>query len=718
MKEKYANRLIHEKSPYLLQHAHNPVNWYPWGEEIFSLAQKEDKPILLSIGYASCHWCHVMEEESFADPHTARILNENFLAIKLDREEAPDIDHIYMRSLQAMGQQGGWPLNIFLTPEKLPITGGTYFPPQPLYGRPSFIQVLEAVSKAWKTERQKLLESARAIYDFLKEEPPSLRKEGEGELLDSHFSLLSGSIEKTLTDLKGAYEPQYGGFLGNGPNKFPPFLQILFLTTCYRKNKDKEVLEMIENTLEGMKRGGIYDQLGGGLSRYSTDHKWLVPHFEKMLYDNALFVWALAETFRITQKEKYREWILDICTYIKRDMTSPEGAFYSSEDADSEGQEGKFYTWSLAEFQRVLKEKAKLSIEECEELSRFWGLTKEGNFENYNILHEPMKRKEFLRGLKYSEEEWEKILSRAREALLEERKRRIRPSRDDKILISWNAYMISALAQAARALGAAELAEQAQNCANFLWAKLWSPKGELLRRFREGEARFSGGLVDYAALGCAFLDLYRANFDPENMERAKLLGEKIVEKFSDPNPQGAFYDSPKEKKDLILRMRDPYDGVEPSGNALAARLFFSLSRYGIQSVENQKNLKKILRYFSRSMENNGSIHCFLLRVCCSFLEEGPWEISILDDSENKEYLEEAKKVLEWINREFSGETILALGNRSNLDKAAKEIDLLAHKPPLLIEENKSAIYLCANLSCQKPVYSLASLKPQFQSNVP
>ena len=715
-KAKYTNRLIHEKSPYLLQHAHNPVDWYPWGEEVFALAQKEDRLVFLSIGYASCHWCHVMEQESFEDPHTARILNENFLAVKLDREEAPDIDHIYMRSLQAMGQQGGWPLNLFLTPKKLAITGGTYFPPQALYGRPSFVQVLEAVSNAWKTQRQKLLDSAEVIYDFLKEDP---RAKGEQKRSSEHNfsdllpSLLSTSIANCVADLKKAYDPNHGGFLGNGPNKFPPSLQLLFLKASYDKSKEEELLEIIENTLEQIKKGGIYDQIGGGLSRYSTDHSWLVPHFEKMLYDNALFAWILIEIYRITQKEQYRKWILDLFDYIERDMTSPEGAFYSSEDADSGGKEGSFYIWSFEEFQKILKEKTDLSTEERDELTRFWGLSQEGNFEHCNILHEPLRREEFIRNTKYSEEEWESIIAKAREALLQERKKRLRPPKDDKILTSWNAYMISALAQASRVLDLPELERRAQRAADFLWDKLWipSPKGELLRRFREGEARFSGGLEDYASLACAFLDLYRANFDPENIERANLLGQKIIEKFS--KSEGAFYDSPEEKKDLILRMSDPYDGVEPSGNALAARLFFTLGRYGIRRSENQKQLEKILEHFSESLKENGSIHSFLLYVCCHILEEDPWEISILDDSEKRAYRKEAKEVLDWLKQKLSGESVIALGNKSNLDKAIKSLALLSHKP---IEKEKSAIYFCRNLRCQKPVYDLDSLRHIIEEN--
>lgn len=698
----YTNQLIHEESPYLLQHAHNPVHWYPWGEEAFSLARKQDKPVFLSIGYATCHWCHVMEKESFEDTHTAHILNENFLAIKLDREERPDIDHIYMRSLQAMGQQGGWPLNIFLTPEKLAITGGTYFPPvksEAMYGRPSFVQVLEAVNKAWKSDRAKLLKAAQSIYVFLQQ-----REEEKKE--DILSSLGWEDIEKSALELKKNYDPYRGGFVNNGPNKFPPSLQILFLTAYYRKSKDKEALEMIENTLEQIKRGGIYDQIGGGLSRYSTDHDWLVPHFEKMLYDNALFLWAITESYRITQKEKYRSWALDIFAYIQRDMTSEKGAFFCAQDADSEGEEGKFYIWSLAEFQKVLEEAA-FSLEERKELVRFWALSARGNFENCNILHEPLTREQFVKTTKYSKEEWESLLLKARKVLLEKREKRVRPLCDDKIVTAWNAYMVSALAQASRAFALPDLALAAQRCADFLWEKLYSPKeGELLRRFRKGKARFAGGLQDYAALACAFLDLYRANFNPENIERAVLLGQKIIKKFSMLKAKSAFYDSAEENEDLILRMLDPYDGVEPSGNALAARLFYTLSRYGIQANENRKHLKGILNHFSTSLKENGTIHCFLLYVYCHFLE-GPFlELTILDDSEGEEYLEETRKTLCWFNEVFSGESIIALANQNNLRKAAKHLPLLAHRS---IYKAKSSIYLCNNLSCQKEVHNLDAL---------
>ena len=701
-KKTYTNALIHEKSPYLLQHANNPVNWYPWGNEVFEQAKAKDKPILLSIGYSTCHWCHVMEKESFEDPITAEILNKDFFAIKLDREERPDIDHIYMWALHAMGEQGGWPLNMFITPQAMPITGGTYFPPQALYNRPSFIQVLQAISKAWQYDRKKLADSAQAIYDFLKQNYDSERLQSySSEQGHDQKALIDWShLEKGSLELKQAYDHKKGGFLHNGPNKFPPSLQLLFLTAVFRKNKDSELLEILENTIDNIKRGGIYDQVGGGLARYSTDHNWLVPHFEKMLYDNALFAWAMVETYKLSRKERYRKWCLDLFDYIARDMSSPEGAFYSAQDADSEGVEGKFYIWSFSELEAVLQGVG-LSGKQRQDIYHFWGVSEDGNFESVNILHEAQPRPQFLAKLGYSAQEWENILAQARQALLAKRSKRVHPQRDEKILTAWNAYMISALAQAARAFALPELGERAQKAANFLWQNMRTQQGELLRRFCQGEARFAGNLSDYAALACAFIDLYRANFDIENMKRANELRAKIIENFI--RQGGGFYDTPEENMDLIIRPRDNSDGVEPSGNALAARLFYNLAQYGIDVKENLSYVESIVKSIHSILTNNASFHNFLLYVYGQTFSD-PCQIAVVKADPTQK---RSSEIVDWINRNVGGETALCQTSIHGLEQQAKVIPLLQGLQPA---KEKTSIYICKDFSCQMPVHDLKGVQ--------
>ncbi len=708
----YTNLLAKEKSLYLLGHSHNPVDWFPWCDEAFAQAKSMDKPVLLSIGYSSCHWCHVMEKESFEDLATAEMLNKEFISIKVDREERPDVDQIYMKALQEIGQTGGWPLNMFLTPDRLPITGGTYFPPKPLHGRPSFIQILSSISQAWREpeERKKLFQAATKIHELLLQRE-EITKSTETLPLPSETEL-----RKTAKELQNCYDPYKGGFLFNGPNKFPPSMQILFLLSLYQNHPDKDsndnpFLEMASNTLDSMKRGGIYDQLGGGLSRYSTDHNWTVPHFEKMLYDNALFAWALVECFRITKKECFRDWCLDIFSYIQNEMTSPEGAFYSAQDADSDGKEGSYYVWSIDEIEAIL-EKGDFSVDERKDIRQFWSIRAQGHFEGgLNILHEPLARNQFLKSSGYSEKEWESLLVRAKSSLMAERKKRKPPLCDDKILCSWNALMISALSQASRAFGIPELHQRAARALDFLWKNLYQEegKGHLLRRYREGESRFEGGLSDYAALGCAFLDLYRADFNPSHMQKASILAEEIQKRFS--HDSGVFYESPQEAfdtKELIMRSVDSYDGVLPSGNSLSARLFYTLSLYGINMQENYQRARKIFQYFTKRMNSNGISHCFLLYVYSFFMKEQQ-QIAIVTSKDRTE-----DPILDWVQKELSGESAIAFTSQEKLSIASGHIPLLYGKdmdiPKQGTEENLStAAYICKNLVCAKPVYSLEDL---------
>lgn len=544
------NRLQKEKSPYLKQHAYNPVDWYAWGEEAFEAARSRDVPILLSIGYATCHWCHVMERESFEDDALASYLNANFVAIKVDREERPDVDQIYMKALHGMGVPGGWPLNMFLTPDLKPFTGGTYFPPRPAYGRASFRQVLETVTKLWQNERHKIMESGQAVFEFLSQESPP------GETLPGKevFAQAEGYF-------KNSYDAELGGFRGNGPNKFPPSMTLLFLMRRFERTGDRTLLKIVEHTLEAMKRGGIYDQIGGGLSRYATDQEWLVPHFEKMLYDNALFMSALCEAYRLTENPRYKQWALDVFAYLERDMSDPEGAFYSAEDADSEGEEGRFYIWQEEEFAEVLATAA-FTPEEISRVRDYFGVTPAGNFEGANVLT--------------AGEHADEIVERAREVLLAHRSKRERPLRDDKILLSWNALAASALARMGRVFEDERLTERARRVLVFIEKSLKHPDG-FYRRFHSGEARYAAGLQDYAMFGLACLDLYRADFDAHWLSAAAETANLIRRKFGQND---ALYDTEEGLVDLIVRTRELYDGVEPSGNSGACLLFARLAGYG------------------------------------------------------------------------------------------------------------------------------------------
>ncbi len=695
--DKKPNRLIHEKSPYLLQHAYNPVEWFPYSDEAFEKAEKEDRLVLISIGYATCHWCHVMERESFEDPETARLLNERFVAVKVDREERPDVDQIYMRALQATGQHGGWPLNMFLTPDRRPIAGGTYFPPVPMHGRPSFQQVLASVHEAWKSNRSKILESAETLTSHLQSE-----EKADGKI--PPITVLANAAAQ----YGRVFDAIRGGFLTNGVNKFPPSLGLLLLLAHHedsKDSKDSKSLEMVEGTLDAMKRGGIYDQIGGGLCRYSTDHDWLVPHFEKMLYDNAQFTWALVETFRVTGKDQYKSWALDVIDYVFRDLSSPSGAFYCAEDADSEGEEGLFYVWKSTEIEEVLA-KGGIADADLRRLLRFWGISARGNFEGKNILHEPLPRREFLRASELESETWDPLVSKARAVLLEARSKRVRPLRDDKVLVSWNALMITALTRAAVVFDRPDLAERARNAALFIWKEMRTADGRLLRRYREGEARHPATLPDHALLACAFLDLYRAEYDPIWLDRASELARLIRTRFP---AEGGFYDTADDVKDVILRTRDAYDGVEPSGNSGALRLFLTLAGYGIDAAENRKAAESILSQFGGAMENYGMAHPAMIQALPLY-HKAPVEFVITAADEKDA---EFQKILQWLDRTLGPDRLTAAfpPRAGGTADGALKMPLFEGRLPA----TRVTAYYCTGFACKAPVFNLEDLRKTSSS---
>ena len=681
----FSNKLIHEKSPYLLQHAHNPVNWYPWGKAAFEKAKSEDKLLLVSIGYATCHWCHVMERESFEDPELAAFLNAHFVPVKVDREERPDVDKIHMDALHALGQQGGWPLNMFVTPEGKPVTGGTYFPPQPMYGRKSFRELLETLASIWKDEREKIFTTADQLTAHLQQKavPAS----------NGHPELNWEAEEQTVTLFRESYDSQHGGFKQQQQNKFPPSMGLMLLLRHYKRTGDAHSLEMVEKTLQKMFAGGIYDQLGGGLSRYSTDHEWLVPHFEKMLYDNSLFVWVLIETFQITKKHLYENAVRDILNYVARDMTSPDGAFFSAEDADSEGVEGKFYVWSKAEVLKIL------GAESGELACAFWDITEHGNFEGSSIPNRPRSDEDVAAQFRITPEEMRKTLRASREKLMAVRSKRVRPLLDDKVLTSWNALMISAFARASRVFNDPEFEKMATRAADFIFNNLFDDSGRLLRRWRDGEARFPAYLCDHAQLAVACLDLYETTYDPAWFRKAVELSDEINRLFR--NEDGPYYDTGIDGEVLLTRNAEAYDGVEPSGNSSLAQAFLRLRAYGL-APQYYEDAQRIFRSFAPHLEQAGV--SFSAMLCGLHFSLSAAKEVVISGRRGEA---ETELLLAELRCEYHPNIVVSFVENGKNPETEKIIPLASGRA--MVNDSATA-YVCQNKTCQIPVHSVDELR--------
>jgi len=685
----HTNRLIQEKSPYLLQHAHNPVDWYPWSEEAFARAQAEDKLVLVSIGYATCHWCHVMERESFEDERLAGYLNEHFVAIKVDREERPDVDKIYMDALQALGQQGGWPLNMFTTPDGRPVTGGTYFPPDDRHGRKGFLSVLQTIMDYWHNKRDDILHNAEAITAHLQQQASLTAPAGAAW---DH----AGQDAAQAMYLQH-FDARDGGFTLQPQNKFPPSMGLMLLLRHHQRTGDESSLGMVEHTLRSMVAGGIYDQLGGGLSRYSTDYQWLVPHFEKMLYDNALLVQVLTEAHLATGKPVYRAYAEDVLAYIQRDMTLPDGAFCSAEDADSEGEEGKFYVWRPAEMDAVL------SPEQARVAKAYWNVTAQGNFEHgATVLHTSRAPGEVAAELGLELDAMTDLLQQARETLLAARAQRPRPLRDDKVLTSWNALMISAFARAGRAFGDGAYTKAALRAARFILTHLKSPAGRLLRRYRDGEARFPAYLVDHAQLAVACLDLYEATADAAWFAEARALMDAVNALFR--NEDGPYFDTGSDAEQLLARNMEGYDGVEPSGNSAAAQAFLRLHAYGA----GESYLADALRIF-------GGFRQHLLKAGVSFPAmlnaldfhlAPPREVAIVGDPDAAD----TQALLDELRTNFHPRTVVAFAPPERVADDAARIPLLESRQAV---GGRPTAYVCRGQTCRLPVHSPDDLRAQL-----
>jgi uncharacterized protein YyaL (SSP411 family) len=672
-KEGRTNRLINETSPYLLQHAHNPVDWYPWGDEALERARKEDKPILLSIGYSACHWCHVMERECFESAEIARLMNQNFINIKVDREEHPDLDAIYMEAVQAITGRSGWPLTVFLTPQGKPFYGGTYFPPEERQGLPSFPRVLQTVAQAYQNRRGEIEAAAEQVVAHLNR---ALEVQQGVELLTT------STLSTAYIALKAIFDAENGGF-GSAP-KFPQPMILEFLLRYHHRSGDNNALLIVEHTLERMASGGIYDQIGGGFHRYSVDARWLVPHFEKMLYDNALLSHLYLHAYQATGKQLYRCIAQETLDYVLREMRDKEGGFYSTQDADSEGIEGRYYTWTLGEVKEVLGE------DEGELVSRHLDITNHGNFEGRNVLSQVIKTEAPAAELGLVSEELEAKIATAKARLLERRIHRVPPHRDEKILTGWNGLMLASLAEAASVLDREDYLEAAISNAAFLMQALG--KGELLKHsYKDGKAKGNGYLQDYALLCQGLLSLYEATFEERWLKAVIELGDAMLGRFWDKT-QGCFYDTAHGQEALVVRPRSIYDNALPSGSAAAAFVLLRLARLtGNSDYERPATtaLRSVQGLMLQYPLGFGHWLCAL-----DFYLSKPKEIAVVGRPGDPAM----KSLMNVITRRYLPNKVLAGGDP---DELARTISIpLLHDRGMI--ENRPTVYLCESYVCQAP----------------
>jgi len=674
------NQLIHETSPYLRQHADNPVVWYPWGEEALQKAQTEDKPILLSIGYAACHWCHVMAHESFEDPATAVYMNEHFVNIKVDREERPDLDQIYMQAVVAMTGQGGWPMTVFLTPDGRPFYGGTYYPPAPRHGMPSFMQVMEAVSDAWQKRRKSIDEQAGKLSAHLQRTIPLGQVGGvlEKEVLGQAAAVLFNNFDQAE-----------GGF--GGAPKFPPSMTLEFLLRHYLQSGEAMALYMVEHTLEKMADGGIYDQIGGGFARYATDAHWLVPHFEKMLYDNALLTRVYLHAFQVTGKPLYRRIVEETLDFVVRELRHPAGGFYSSYDADSEGVEGKFYVWSAAEIQEILGEDAPI-------LMAYYGVTEQGNWEGYNILHLPRSPQETAVSLNIPLAELEAKMSGLRQQLYDVRAQRVWPGLDDKVLTSWNGLMLAAFAEAGRALNRPDYTEIARQNAAFLQETMGWGDGRLYHTWKDGAAaRHNGYLEDYAYLADGLLALYQTTFEPRWFVWARQLADTMLAHFHD-EADGGFFDTADDHESLLYRPKELQDNATPGGNSMAAGVLLRLALYTGEMAYWDVAETAVAALKEPLLQHPSAFAQWLTDA--AFILSEPQEVAIIGEPEAAD----TAALLDVVFARYQPNLVVAVG----LD--GESVPLLDGRTQL---NNEATAYVCRRFICHQPVTQPQELTAQL-----
>ena len=679
------NRLINETSPYLLQHAHNPVDWYPWGPEALERARSEDMPILLSIGYSACHWCHVMERESFENEDIAALMNESFVSIKVDREERPDLDSIYMTAVQAMTGQGGWPMTVFLTPDGRPFYGGTYFPPEERGGLPGFPRVVQALARAYRENRGEVVQATQRLIGHIRQVSAGVR---------SREPLTADILHQAYGGIAGSFDDRHGG-TGLQP-KFPQPMVYEFLLRYHLRFESPDALDMVDLTLEKMARGGIYDQLGGGFHRYSTDTYWLVPHFEKMLYDNALLARLYLHAFQTTRKPLYRRVVEETLDYVTREMTHPSGGFYSAQDADSEGVEGKFFVWRPEEITDILGKEA------AEVVNRVYGVTRTGNFEGRSILHVAEPPEKAAGELGMAQPELDALLQASKAALLRARESRVRPARDDKVLTSWNGLMLGAFAEAGAVLDRPDYVSYANQNAKFILNHL--RKGDrLLRTYREPRAALNGYLEDYAFLVDGLITLHEATFDQDWLREAVALGYGMVDLFWDEG-EGLWYDTGRDHEALIVRPRDVSDNATPSGASMATDVLLRLavitgdSELRRRAAESLRSVRELMsRVPAGAGHWLGALDLYL---------SSPREIALIGEP-----AAEATRVLaaevyrEYIpNRVFVG--------TDDAETPPSGIPLLAGRGRI---DGAPTAYVCRNYVCGLPVTTPSDLARQLLS---
>ena len=681
MEHKHTNHLIHETSPYLLQHAHNPVDWYSWGDEAFQKAKSENRPILLSIGYSACHWCHVMERESFEDEKIAALMNDLFVNIKVDREERPDLDEIYMNAVQMLTGRGGWPMTVFLTPEGKPFYGGTYFPPEDRYGVPGFPKILQGVANAYREKPQDVERSVEQILAALQR--MSLSTESQ-----QPFS--PDIIGQSAEQLAQAYDTDHGG-LGKAP-KFPHVGVYELFLRHYHHSKGSRFLEMVTHTLTKMALGGIYDHLGGGFHRYSVDEKWLVPHFEKMLYDNAQLVRIYAQVYCVTGEPLFKQVVDETMTYLMREMLHTEGGFYSTQDADSEGEEGKFFVWTEEEISQILGEEA------SEIFCRIYAVSEEGNFEEKNILHPILTLEQASKFFRRDLKEIESLVSDAKGKLFQEREKRSKPFRDEKILTSWNGLMLSGLAEAIKISPHPSYLETTNRTVDFIFTKMFRD-GRLLHTYKSGTAKILGYLDDYAFLAAGLLDLFEATVNRAHLDRALELAGIMLHEFWDEAGGGFFYTGRSHER-LIAQSKPIFDGSIPSGNAMATQVLLRLYHY-TGKEDYLKRAERILRAYYNAMENQPFGFAHMLAALDFYLQK-PKEVVLVGDKKDPE----TAALLTKIHSLYLPNMTLQLANPD--DSLEKVSSLLAGKKQF---EGKPTVYVCHNFTCSRPVVEWEKLKP-------
>lgn len=703
----YTNRLIHEKSPYLLQHAHNPVDWYPWGEEAFEKAKKENKPIFLSVGYSTCHWCHVMEEESFSDPEIAKIMNENFVSIKVDREERPDVDSLYMQFVMAMTGSGGWPMTVFLTPDLNPFFGGTYFPPRDRWGSAGLIRIMNGVAQEWKLNKKDVLNSGESVANALRTAARTAAT--VNQTLDIQ------TLKKAFEQFNSYYDERFGGF-GQAP-KFPGGQALSFLLRYWKRTGDPKALEMVEKTLQEMAKSGIYDHLGGGFHRYALDRQWRIPHFEKMLYDQALLAKSYLEAYQATGNQDYAQIARGIFDYVLRDMRGTAGVFYSAEDADSapdssqpeEKSEGAFYLWTYEEINEAL------GVDRAEIFNFYYGVEPGGNtpsdpkgeFKGKNILYVAHSLDETAKNFKKSSKQIEKILEESRKVLFELQSKRLRPHLDDKVLTDWNGLMISSLAFGSRVLNEPRYKDAARKAADFLLKTMKRNDGRLMHRYREGEVAVKGFVDDYAFFALGLYDLYEATFDSKYLAESKFFLEEMFGLFWDKS-NGGFFFTAEDSEKLIVRTKEFNDSSIPSGNSVAILSLFRVARLTMdQDMENSAG--SILDVFSSSIDPIPSAYPQML-IALDFVLGPSREIVIAGDETDPG----TQAMIRAVYEEFLPNQVVML-HPSEIAKA-KEIEVLSPfiKRQIMIE-GKPTAYVCKNYICNFPTTDVEKFKESLKN---